>query len=445
MKINSKPNKVNKTIVAKLSNKKDAKNGVEASKDLPGTVEYFLTLPFDSATFYKSFRDYLQKQTDTNVIDLDSFINVVGNEKLNDIISIVVAAVEFVEVTPFCKKTKKNPKPEFVLIVKKNYEPIVKEAQTVANSMTLVRELQDTPSDVLYPEVFVERFKKEFKNVKGVKVTILNKKDLKAKKMGMILGVNKGSIHEAKMLVVEYLGNPKSKNRFAYVGKGITYDSGGMNLKPGQHMRTMKYDMSGAAIVSATVLAIAKNKLKTNVISVAPLTENLLSNQAQRPDDIVIAYNGKSVEIDNTDAEGRLVLGDAISYAAKDLRANRIFDVATLTGAMIYALGNTYTGVWATNDEHWEEFAKAGKCAGENLWRLPLHDDYLKMLDSKLADICNSVSRPEAGSSRAAMFLTQFREGVDLVHCDIAGTADTAGLGEGVLVRTLYNQAKLQK
>lgn len=192
--------------------------------------------------------------------------------------------------------------------------------------------------------MFAKRFEKEAKGLKNVKVTILDKKALVAKKMGMLLGVNKGSKHEAKLLVIEYTGAPSSKAKFAYVGKGICFDSGGMNLKTGGHMRTMKYDMSGAAIVCATVLAAACNKVKANLVAVAPLTENLLSNEAQRPDDIVTAYNGLTVEIDNTDAEGRLVLGDAIAYAAKDLKATRIFDVATLTGAMIYALGSTFTG-----------------------------------------------------------------------------------------------------
>ncbi|WP_027119484.1 leucyl aminopeptidase [[Mycoplasma] testudinis] len=445
MKYNVKATKVNKIIVAKVDPKNE-KTGVESKVDLPNTtVEYLVKKSFESADFFKQLREYLSKQTETNVIDLDSFIALdkVNAEKM---VQWVVNAVEFAEAIPFSKKTKKQPKPEFILQVDKKFEKTIKEASVVAKATTLVRELQDTPSDVLYPQTFVERFLKEFKGIKNVKISVLDKKQIKAKKMGMILGVNKGSIHECKLLVVEYLNNPSSKQKFAYVGKGICYDSGGMNLKPGPHMRTMKYDMSGAAIVTGTVLALAKNNVKTNVISVAPLTENLLSNQAQRPDDIVIAYNGKSVEIDNTDAEGRLVLGDAITYAAKDLKATRIFDVATLTGAMIYALGHTYTGVWATNDAHWNEIDVAGKNAAEALWRLPLHNDYLKMLDSPIADIMNSVSRPEAGSSRAAMFLTQFREGVDLVHIDIAGTANSSsGTGEGVVLRTLYEQAKLLK
>lgn len=163
--------------------------------------------------------------------------------------------------------------------------------------------------------------------------------------LNLLYGVNKGSERECRFLVVEYLNNKSSKEKFAYVGKGITYDSGD-ELKTGPHMRNMKYDMSGAAIVVSTVLALAKNKVKTNVVALAPLTENLIGPKAQRPDDIVVAYNKKTVEIDNTDAEGRLVLADAISYAALDVKATRIFDVATLTGLMSYILGKTYTGVF---------------------------------------------------------------------------------------------------
>ncbi|WP_033160152.1 leucyl aminopeptidase [Mycoplasmoides alvi] len=440
MQINITSNKTIKTIVAKKVDSKQG-YGVDKKNDLPGKVEFKVVLPFCSDVFYTKFKSYLVSQYDTNVIDVDSFINVIGNDSAEQIVNLIVAIVEFVESTPFSKKTKKVDKPNFILKINKKYEKIIGPALNVAKAMTLVRELQDTPSDVLYPETFVERFKKEFKNISNVKISVLDKKQIAAKKMGMLLGVNKGSIREARLLVVEYLNNPKSKNRFAYVGKGITYDSGGMNLKPGAHMRTMKYDMSGAAIVVATVLALAKNKIKTNVIAVAPLTENLPSPTAQRPDDIVIAYNGKSVEIDNTDAEGRLVLGDAISYAAKDLKATRIFDVATLTGAMLYSLGNTYSGVWATSDAHWKALHRASKIAGEPVWRLPLHEDYLRMLDSSLADLVNCAPKPGAGSSSAAMFLTQFTEGIDLVHMDIAGTADINGLGQAVLLRTLYWQA----
>lgn len=442
MHINSNLNKkINKTIIA-VNKKTEKIYGVDHKLDFPGNVEFNIVLPFESDVFFKKFCKYLNSLYDTNVIDLDSFIDVIGQENDKQIINLIVSAVEFVESIPYTRKTTKIEKPNFILkTINSKYKNLINEALVIAKAMTLTRELQDTPSDVLYPQTFVERFQKEFKNLNNVKITVLNKKQIEAKKMGMLLGVNKGSVHEAKLLVVEYNGNPKSKNRFAYVGKGITYDSGGMNLKPGNHMRTMKYDMSGAAIVTATVLALAKNKAKVNVVSVAPLTENLPGPTAQRPDDIVIAYNGKSVEIDNTDAEGRLILGDAITFAAKDLKATRIFDVATLTGAMIYSLGNTYTGVWATNDKHWKQLYSASKYAGESVWRLPLHEDYLKTLDSQIADIVNCASKPGPGSSSAAMFLTQFREGVDLVHLDIAGTADVNGMGQAIMLRTLYWQA----
>lgn len=430
-----------KTIVATEATAKH-KWGVSVAEDLPGTVKFAVPKPFEPAAFYTKLRSYLSKQRGTNVIDADTFIAHVGAEHAAQVVKLIEHAAAFVSVTPFTRKTTKPELPKFTVKLDAKYSAEAKEARVVAGAITLVRELQDTPSDSLWPDVFAKRFEKEAKGLKNVKVTILDKKALVAKKMGMLLGVNKGSKHEAKLLVIEYTGAPSSKAKFAYVGKGICFDSGGMNLKTGGHMRTMKYDMSGAAIVCATVLAAACNKVKANLVAVAPLTENLLSNEAQRPDDIVTAYNGLTVEIDNTDAEGRLVLGDAIAYAAKDLKATRIFDVATLTGAMIYALGSTFTGCWSTSDSAWKAFAAAAKAAAEPVWRMPLHEDFDQALESKLADVVNCAKGPGAGSSTAAAFLCKFREGVDLVHLDIAATAGIDGLGQGVMVRALYEQAK---
>ncbi|WP_027122078.1 leucyl aminopeptidase [[Mycoplasma] imitans] len=428
-------------IQAKVNNK--LKDYTFKTED--GIVLFEFTSHYDGVNLYKKLVEMFSAQKDKVEVDFDSFLTSTSADKEN-VALLVACAIEYASVIPFTRKTKPDTKPSFVVKVSKEFKPIYEAAKNVAEAMTLSRRLQDTPSDVLYPESFVDIFKAEFKDLKSVKVSVYNNEQVKKMGLNLLYGVNKGSDKECRFLVVEYLNNKSSKEKFAYVGKGITYDSGGMNLKTGPHMRHMKYDMSGAAIVMSTVLALAKNKVKTNVVALAPLTENSIGPKAQRPDDIVVAYNKKTVEIDNTDAEGRLVLADAISYAALDIKATRIYDVATLTGLMSYILGKTYTGVFSTSDKFWKEFEENAFTAGEAVWRLPMHNDYLEMLKTPLADIVNSTNGPHAGSSRAAMFLNEFAEGVDLVHCDIAGTgSNQAGLGLSPMLRALYLQAKNQK
>ena len=307
------------------------------------------------------------------------------------------------------------------------------------------RNLQDRPSSQIYPESFAEEVKKLFADVQHkVSISILNKEDLKGEKMNLLLGVNAGSVREPRLVCVEYLNNPNSNEKFAYVGKGITFDSGGMNIKTMSFMRWMKFDMSGAAAVLATVYALAKNDVKTNVVAIGAMTENLPSPTAIRPDDIIVSHAGKTVEIDNTDAEGRLVLADALSYAVKKYNATKLVDVATLTGAMIFSLGDTYTGVWATNDDDWFVFDKVAFQSGEYVWRLPLHEDYRKQLDSRIADIANCSTDRKAGSSSAACFLVEFTHGVNYIHLDVAMTTDAKNMGHGTMIKTLYNFAKIQ-
>ncbi|MBQ5500797.1 MAG: leucyl aminopeptidase, partial [Mycoplasmataceae bacterium] len=238
----------------------------------------------------------------------------------------------------------------------------------------------------------------------------------------------------------------KDKPTTALVGKGVCFDSGGYDLKPAPHMRWMKFDMSGAATVMGTVLALAKNKVKTNVVALGAMVANEIGPNAQHPDDIWQSYSGKYVEIDNTDAEGRLIMADAIAYAVKDLKeelkVNRLIDISTLTGAMIYALGDTFTGVWCTKDNSWQKYELAAKEAGELVWRMPFHKDFLDMLKSDIADISNSVSKPQGGSSRAAEFLKFFTDGIDYIHLDVAGTTDRNNKGQASMLRSMYNFVK---
>ena len=447
MEINKK-NKYEKTLIAV-----DSKNSiVKKEKKLFETFEeknnIYMVFPknfkeVNTPDFSWALKSFFSKQKSGINIDLESFLNLKSADtKRCSIIYFLVTWGSFFNEKPFSMKTTKEEKFTNNIIVPKGHEDCVKNSLVLAEAQFVCRRLQDSPSSEINPITFVAEIKKLFKPFeKKVTIKVLNKKDIEKKGMNLLLGVNAGSIIEPRLLVIEYKGST-SKEKFAYVGKGITYDTGGMNIKTGNFMRQMKYDMSGAAIVCTTLYALVKNKIKTNVSVVTPLTENLVSPTAIRPDDILIAYNGKTVEIDNTDAEGRLVLADALHYAVKDLKATKLVDIATLTGAMVYSLGETYSGVWTTEEEDWINFKNTADKSGEYVWRLPLHNDFRRMLDSDFADIKNSVSNPRAGSSRAACFLVEFTSGKPYIHLDVAATADSGDKGQAVMLKTLYNFAR---
>lgn len=399
---------------------------------------------------YKLYTAILTKfnQKDKEVdVDLDSFLSIIANERyIQRLLITLVSAFNYCSSIPFTMKTTepKALRVNFFGSSISKYKNELEEYAVVADSQTFVRKLQDMPSNMMYPQSFVELVTEKIKN-ENLKITVLDKKQLEKMKMFSLLGVGQAATEEhttTRMMVIEYIGDPSNKQKRAYVGKGVCFDTGGYNIKTGPNMRWMKYDMSGAAIVAGTVYALAKNKIKTNVVAVCPLVINLLNEKAQKPDDIVTSYLGKTIEIDNTDAEGRLILVDAITYAAKDLQASKIYDVATLTGAMIYSLGETYTGTWATDTSIWNETLEAAKQAGEQVWRLPFHSEFTTMMKSTIADIANSVSGPAAGSSRAACFLKEFTMDKPYVHFDVAATADKNHVGTGIILRTLYNIAK---
>ncbi|MCK5867274.1 MAG: leucyl aminopeptidase family protein, partial [Mycoplasmataceae bacterium] len=235
---------------------------------------------------------------------------------------------------------------------------------------------------------------------------------------------------------------PSSKEKTTYVGKGIMFDSGGYSIKTGRHMSGMKYDMSGSAIIAGAMKLISKNKPKANISAVLMLTDNSIGTSARSVDGVDISMSGKTVEVNNTDAEGRLVLADGITYAIKKLNTTRIIDVATLTGAVLVALGNTYTGVWTTEEKDWETVSKAAKVKDELVWRLPFHEDFDKYIkNSKIADLRNTDFTGKGGSSSAAGFLRHFTEGKPFVHFDIAGTADVNENATAVMTKTLAEAA----
>lgn len=293
----------------------------------------------------------------------------------------------------------------------------------IGESINFTRDLANEPGAYMTPTIMADRAKKVAKEF-GLSVDILDQKQMEKLGMGSLLGVARGSDEPPKMIILKYQP-PRSRSGkdglLALVGKGITFDSGGISLKPGENMELMKYDMTGAATVIGTMRAIAQLKPSIPVLGVAPCSENLPSGKATKPGDVLRAMTGKTIEVINTDAEGRLVLADAIAYAKK-LGATKIIDMATLTGAVSIALGDVHTAILGTDQELIDQFIAAGKEVGERFWQLPLDDDYTKQIKSDIADIKN-VGGKKAGTITAAAFLKEFAEDTPWAHLDIAGTA----------------------
>jgi len=269
------------------------------------------------------------------------------------------------------------------------------------------------------------------------------------RKLGMraLLGVAQGSAHEPRLVVMRWQGGKRGEPPLAFVGKGVTFDTGGISIKPGMKMSEMKFDMSGAAAVLEATGAIARLGLPVRVVTVVGATENMPSGRATKPGDIVRAKTGTTIEILNTDAEGRLVLADCLAHAI-DQGAERLIDLATLTGAIVTTFGNTYAGLFGVDDEWCRQVEDAGRRAGELVWRLPLHAEYDELIKSSYADIANAVEARKAGSITAAQFLRRFTGDVPWVHLDIAGTANDNGKpytpkgGAGFGVRLLVELAR---
>ncbi|MBB5984240.1 leucyl aminopeptidase [Sphingobium lignivorans] len=293
-----------------------------------------------------------------------------------------------------------------------------------AEAVTLSRDLATEPANVIYPESFVERTRAALAGVPGVSIEVLDEAAMRKLGMGSILGVGQGSTRPPRMMVVSYKGAGAPAAPLAIVGKGITFDSGGISLKPGAGMGRMKTDMSGAATAVATVLSLAKAKAPVNVVAVAALAENMPGGNAQRPGDVVRTMSGKTVEIISTDAEGRMVLADGIEYVIDRYKPAAVITIATLTGAAVRALDDEYTALFGRHDDLIEAIDAVGAPTGEAVWRLPLHDSYADDLRSPIADLKHGGDGP--GASIGAWFVGSFvKEGTPWAHLDIAGTAWT--------------------
>jgi leucyl aminopeptidase len=319
--------------------------------------------------------------------------------------------------------------------------------RVMGESINQARVLINEPGNHLTPRVLAEKAA-SLASVPGITSEILDEKKIEQLKMGLLLGVARGSIEPPRLLVLRYTGaGATGANTLGLVGKGITFDTGGLSLKPADGMERMKDDMAGGASVVAAMRAIALQKLPINAIAVVPMTENMPGGKATKPGDILTGASGLTIEVNNTDAEGRLILGDGLWYA-RQLGATHLIDVATLTGAIVVGLGKITTGLFGTPQPWCDHITKAADRAGEKIWQMPLFDDYKEQLKSEIADMLNSPGRP-AGSITAAMFLKEFAGSGPWAHLDIAGTA-WAEEGQswqpkgatGAMIRTLIEVAR---
>ncbi|MQX36270.1 leucyl aminopeptidase [Roseospira navarrensis] len=292
-------------------------------------------------------------------------------------------------------------------------------ANAVAEGVVLTRRLVSEPANVIYPETFCEAVA-DLDDL-GVSITVLDEAKMRKLGMGALLGVAQGSARPPRLLVMEYRGaKDKKAPPIAFVGKGVTFDSGGISIKPAASMEDMKWDMGGAGVVAGLMKALAGRKAKANVVGICGLVENMPSGTAQRPGDVVTTMSGQTVEVINTDAEGRLVLADALWYCQQEFKPSHVIDLATLTGAIVISLGSEHAGLFSNNDDLASAIASAGTAVGEKCWRLPLGDAYDKMIKSDIADMKN-VGNREAGSITAAQFLQRYIKETPWAHIDIAG------------------------
>ena len=323
-------------------------------------------------------------------------------------------------------KSKKNEKTVLINVIGKENKVTIKNElrfQAIEEGTFFARDLVSEPPNVLNPKEYVNRLLKLRKL--GIKVTVYNEAQMKKLGMHSLLGVGRGSINESFLVTLEWNGNKKDKKApLSFVGKGVCFDTGGISLKPAKFMEEMKYDMAGSAVVAGLIQTLATRKAKVNAVGVVGLVENMPGGNAQRPGDIVKAYNGKTIEVLNTDAEGRLVLADALSFTEAKFKPRFMIDLATLTGAIIMALGEEYAGLFSNNDDLSNKIFNVGEKVKEKVWRLPLHNNYDKLINSTIADMQNINYSGGAGSITAAQFLQRFvTSKTPWAHLDIAGMA----------------------
>ncbi len=375
-------------------------------------------------------------------IDVNTFVTNTIEEI--DIIKLFIEQNLLVNGKVFSKKTidKKTIYKHKIISDKFLIEDFA-ETILLATQMNSARYFQDMPANLCTTDFLTNEIENIFSKSRKVKMQILNKQDLEKLGMNLVLAVNAGSKQDAKVIVCEYNNNLASRKKIAIVGKGIIFDTGGYDLKRGKNMAGMKYDMSGAIIAAHILDAIDKLKLKVNVSIVLPITDNLVDANATLPESIVKSMNGKTVEIANTDAEGRLILADGLTYASTKLKANLLIDISTLTGSVVYALGSVYTGIWSSSNKNWNLIEEVAKKSGEKVWRMPLDDSYIESLSKNtFADIQSCSNVDYSDCNIAASWLHSFADNKEYLHIDIAGTADVKEKGKSPMIKTLVEFIK---
>ena len=339
-----------------------------------------------------------------------------------------------------CKsdKTKKRALRKMVFLAKdakqaKTMRPLLQQQQALGHGMQLTKDLGNLPGNICTPSYLAKQARSLARQFPALKVKILDEAAMKKLGMGALLSVNQGSIQPPKFIIMEYKGGKKSAEPIVLVGKGVTFDSGGISIKPSASMDEMKYDMCGAASVFGTLRAALELKLPINIVGIVGAVENMPSHKATKPGDIVTSMSGQTIEVLNTDAEGRLVLCDALTYCQR-FKPDTIIDIATLTGAILISLGKEACGVFTEDDSLAKEIAAASDSSDDRSWRMPLWDEYHDSLDSNFADFSNCGDRL-AGSCTAAAFLSKFTEGYRWAHVDIAGIAWHSGAAKGATGR----------
>ncbi|VEU61031.1 Cytosol aminopeptidase [Mycoplasmopsis bovigenitalium] len=395
-------------------------------------LDYFELVKLIDNKIVNNNRDYQ--------IDLESFVSQKVN--MDDVLKAFISRVIFYGANLFNKKKDVKNKNQFTfLLPNDSFTALAQKYAIIALNKNSIRNLQIMPENHCNSKMLAEYIRNDFSTNPDLEITVLNKKQIEELNMGLLLSVNKGSTHPPRVVIVEYNGNKESKDKIVYVGKGITFDTGGMNTK-GYHMEGMKYDMSGSVIAAYTVKAVAELKVKKNVAAIMCITDNRQDGDASLPENVYESMAGISVEVTDTDAEGRLVLADGLYYGATKLNATTLVDIATLTGAMSRTLGSEYSGIYSTDEENWNIFNKSAKIAHEKVWRMPLHEDFHKPNTASLvADLNNYNNDETSDHNTAAMFLKEFTNNVPFIHCDIAGTADIKGKPMGVLIDTLVEFA----
>lgn len=329
--------------------------------------------------------------------------------------------------------------PEQYVISAADIEEELTLGEIIGKAVNYQKHLADTPANLMTPSILVKEAVSLADRL-GLECTVLDKAKLEEMKAGGILAVNQGSDEPASMICLKYAGAAEDVPFKAVIGKGLTFDTGGYTIKSNSY--GMKYDMIGGANVLAIMEILVKTGAKTNVYGIIPTTENMINGKAYRPQDVITTLSGKTVEIISTDAEGRMILCDALTYA-QTLGVTHMIDMATLTGACMRALGFVYTGVFSNDDTFCQELMEAASRADEKVWRLPVDLEYLEMIKSTSADLKNSAGKPQGGASVAASFLQEFvQDGVKWIHLDVAGTGEVGGQATGVMIRTVAELLK---